>query len=47
MKTFKEKTKGDLKIYRLAKIINLFLDADGIARYFCGATKLRFVWAES
>jgi hypothetical protein len=35
------------EIYRFANIINLFLDADGIASYFCGATKLRFIWAES
>lgn len=47
MKTVEEKTKWDSKIYRLAKMINLFLDADGIASYFCGATKLRFIWAES
>jgi hypothetical protein len=35
------------EIYHLAKIINLFLDADGIASYFCGATKLRFIRAEA
>jgi hypothetical protein len=35
------------EIYHLAKIINLFLDADGTASYFYGATKLRFIWAES
>jgi len=47
LKIVGEKTKWDSKIYHLAKIMNLFIDADGTASYFCGATKLRFIWAES
>ncbi len=47
MKTVEEKKKWDSTIYRLAKMINLVLDGDGTASYFCGATKLRLIWAES
>jgi len=47
LKTVEEKAKWGSGIYHLANIINLFLDADGTASYFCGATKLRFIWAES
>jgi len=43
LKTVEEKTKWDSRIYRLAEMINLFLDADETASYFCGAAKLRFV----
>jgi hypothetical protein len=35
------------EIYRFANIINLFIDADGIASYFCGVTKLGFIPAEN